>query len=326
MTSSSRVDPRNISDKQFMNASIRTLINYLADHNYDHPISPKILTRPSNKDFNNIVLFLFKQIDPNLVMTGKFEDEVVSIFKQLGYPCQISKANISAAGTPHAWPSLLAGLVWLIELLNYDEQAAIGRDVDIQDLDQDADNGGAVDNYLLNKHFFSFLSHSYALFMAGEDDKFAELEEKFVNTYESKNILIKDQVHAIEQRNESYVTDIEAIEVRRAKLPELESKKRDYLDQLGGIEVLVDQLQKHKEQVEAKTRARQAELKRLGEAIEVANDEVLVLKERIAGQDLSPEDVKQIIREREQLEEALAQASEHRQGDLCFPTCDPMHS
>lgn len=53
----------------------------------------------------------------------------MSWFKFLGYPYQIAKSHITAVGSPHAWPSLLACLIWLIELLNYDEMAGIGSHI-----------------------------------------------------------------------------------------------------------------------------------------------------------------------------------------------------
>jgi SMC interacting uncharacterized protein involved in chromosome segregation len=40
-----RQDPRPNTDKAYIQASIRALINYLTEHNYDHPFSPKILSR-----------------------------------------------------------------------------------------------------------------------------------------------------------------------------------------------------------------------------------------------------------------------------------------
>ena len=79
-------DPRNIGDKAFMHNSIKTLIQYLSDHGHDHPLDIKILTRPSVKDFGNIVNFLFHQIDRNISSTGKLEDDVITWFKILGYP------------------------------------------------------------------------------------------------------------------------------------------------------------------------------------------------------------------------------------------------
>ena len=49
-------------------------------------------------------------------MLGKFEDEMVQMFKYLGYPFQIVKSNLVAVGSPHAWPTLLATIMWLLEV------------------------------------------------------------------------------------------------------------------------------------------------------------------------------------------------------------------
>lgn len=52
-------------DKTFLNASFHKLADYLSSHGYDQPINAKTLSRPSGRDFNNIMGFLFRQIDPN---------------------------------------------------------------------------------------------------------------------------------------------------------------------------------------------------------------------------------------------------------------------
>ena len=86
-TSSCRLtDPRNIGDKQFISNSIRSLIEFCSLNGFDYALTPKILTKPTNKDFNNIVSFLFRLIDPNFKCSGKFEDEMITMFKYLGYP------------------------------------------------------------------------------------------------------------------------------------------------------------------------------------------------------------------------------------------------
>ena len=59
------VDPRPIKDHEFMNTEQRVLIGYLVEKNYDHQISPRTLTSPTTKDFENIASFLFRQIDSN---------------------------------------------------------------------------------------------------------------------------------------------------------------------------------------------------------------------------------------------------------------------
>lgn len=110
-------DPRNISDKKFMHASIRKLIQYLAEHGYDKAISTQILTAPSTKDFVHILSFLLKSAIPNFKFGPKYEDDVPVVLKALGYPYTISKGALSAVGSPHTWPHLLAALSWLVDLL-----------------------------------------------------------------------------------------------------------------------------------------------------------------------------------------------------------------
>lgn len=110
-------DPRNISDKKFKDAAIKKLIQYLAEHGYDRAISTQILTAPSAKEFVYILSFLLKNAIPNFKFGAKYEDDVPVVLKALGYPYTISKGALSAVGTPHTWPHLLAALSWLVDLL-----------------------------------------------------------------------------------------------------------------------------------------------------------------------------------------------------------------
>jgi kinetochore protein NDC80 len=307
-TSGRGADPRNIGDKQFMNCSIRILIDYLTQHEFNHAISPKILTRPAVKDFHNIVMFLFVQIDPNYKSTGKFEDEVVTMFKYLGYPYQISKSNLAAVGSPHAWPSLLASIMWLIELLSYDENVLAGelaQDEDLDSLEGDSSQSG--------KAFQSYLGTAYGLFMTGEDDRFAECEEGFIGAYEAMNTLIKDQTAELDVRSKCLSDEIISVEKRREYLPELQAKEKDYVKDLGKFQQLVEQLENHKEQLDTKVALKEQELQKLLSSIKSVNHEIDALRERVDSQELSPEDVKRMMAERDQLQQAQGQASENRQ-------------
>jgi kinetochore protein NDC80 len=101
-----------------MRSSIENLIKYLAEHHYDHVISMKIVKQPTAKDFNNFINFLFRCVDANYEPTGKLQDDVINMFKNIGYPFGISKTGLVAVGSPHTWPALLASMTWLIELLS----------------------------------------------------------------------------------------------------------------------------------------------------------------------------------------------------------------
>ena len=298
-------DTRNIGDKQFMNNSIRTLIQYLTDHGFDHAISSKILTRPAVKDFHNIVMFLFKQLDPNLQCTGKFEDEVVSMFKHLGYPTQISKANIAAVGSPHAWPSLLASIMWLIELLAYDEAAAAGA---TEQLESELEDPSSY------KAFYEYVATSYVLFLSGDDERFEEMKRQFNDSFESKNVLAQQQIDGLVETNNALISETQQVENRRAYLPELEAKRNDYQRDLSKFQQLIEQLTTHRDQLTTKAGARETELERLTVGLGALQGDMAALRTRIDTQELSQDEVRNMVAERERLEEAQRMASETRQS------------
>lgn len=112
-------DPRPIRDKNFQLTCIKQLIDFLSKTGFDKPISAKILTAPSSKDFQMIFKYLYGKIDASYEFGKKFEDEVPVLIKGIRYPYanDISKSQLYAVGSMHAWPSLLALLVWMVELI-----------------------------------------------------------------------------------------------------------------------------------------------------------------------------------------------------------------
>eukprot|EP00968_Pinguiococcus_pyrenoidosus_P028422 scaffold7840_cov229-Pinguiococcus_pyrenoidosus.AAC.1 len=194
------------------------------DHEYGQALSPKILTRPTQRDFQNIVAFLFRQIDPNLPMSAKFEDEVLSMFRALHYPFNISKTSLHAVGSPHTWPHLLASVSWLIELLEYDEKVADAEEVALQKAE---DESQLVDDGLGEKAFFSYLGRAYTAFLAGEDDKYAQLEEEFVARIHGKNDSAAETLETVKGDIEALKAEIEAVKGRKDLLPELQQRRAD---------------------------------------------------------------------------------------------------
>lgn len=307
-------DPRNITDKAFISSSIRALIEFLTERAYDQPISPKILTKPTNKDYHNIVLFLFRQFDPNYVPTGKIEDEIVSMFKFLGYPFPVTKSHISAVGSPHAWPNLLATIMWLIELLRYDEAVAKANELEDSYLGSGGHAGEEEDVSAEERAFYRYLTRAYTYFIGNRDDAFQALSTQFVASYEHKNTLVQDQIEAYEQKNAAVAGEIEEVKRRSAMLPELDNKRRELQRELASLEKYHKDRQAESEELSEKIQGKERELVDLKARISGTNKEIAVLKDKVATQELSPEDVINMVSERERLEEAYAAASQHRQG------------
>jgi kinetochore protein NDC80 len=306
-------DPRNINDKAFISASIRSLIEFLTERAYDQPISPKILTKPTNKDYHNIVLFLFRQIDPNYVPTGKIEDEIVSMFRFLGYPFPVAKSHISAVGSPHAWPNLLATIMWLIELLRYDEAVVKSNELEESYLGS-AGVGEDDDVAEEERNFYRYLTRAYSLFINNRDDAFQHLSNQFVASYQHKNTLVQDQIEALDQKNAAVAGDIEEVKRRSAMVPELDSRRREIARELEALEKHVKDRQEESEELVQRIGGKEREWAELKTRTTGTNKEIAVLRDKIATQEISPEDVVNMVSERERLEDACAAASQHRQG------------
>jgi kinetochore protein NDC80 len=327
------VDPRNITDRRFITTSIGLLIEYLSAHSYDHFINPKILSSPSGKDFNNIIQFLFRQIDPNLSCPGKFEDEIISIFKFLKYPFNISKNGLSAVGSPHSWPQLLASLMWILELLEYDEEIANDAESPLNSSDfftqaiQEAEaeaasggipsaaaaaagHGGMIEEQQTQKIFFLYLKKAYTSFLSGDDETYHRLEQQLRQYYDHKNYLYVQQMESYQRSNEQLEKEIHVVESRRLRLPQLQQKRKDYQEDQQKFEMLIEQLTKHKEMSQRKQQNRENDLEKISQQIHSLEGEIDILKDTISRQDVSPEDVKKMCEEKEHLQLSLQNTSE----------------
>lgn len=202
-TAPSKIDPRQISDKGFQQNCIKQLLKYLVENGYDHQITHKSLARPSGKDFNHIVTFMLRQLDPNFQDgTMKIEDEIALSFKALGYPFPISKTSLVAAGSPHAWPSLLAALTWLSERVECShnlrsEAEDRGTFQSLEELEMKTD-----------KAFFRYLSSSYTTFLRDDDETTEQLEVGLAEHFEKDDEIIEKEIEQMTDKNAVIVEQI----------------------------------------------------------------------------------------------------------------------
>ena len=81
-----KADPRPITSKAFQGDTIAAVVEYCQASSYRAgPISAKILSSPTGKDFASIVSHLCQRIDASYVLVGRLEDEVQTAFKVLRY-------------------------------------------------------------------------------------------------------------------------------------------------------------------------------------------------------------------------------------------------
>lgn len=287
-------DPRNISDKSFMRESIRKLIRYLSEHGYDRAISPQILTAPSTKDFVHILSFLLKSAVPNFKFGAKFEDEVPTVLKTLGYPYNISKGALTAVGSPHSWPHLLAALSWLVDLLRYSE-AAFERDQAEASFDSDD----------RDKLFFDYLQRGYSLFLSGEDD-ISGLDEQLGFMFESKNSASIADIASLSEANAELSRQLSALTTGDTPLEKAQLLNRDLRSDTTKFEKHIADLHEHRAKVSDKLEHEQVECKERTAELASTTGEAEAHKATIARQEMTPADVQRMNAERAHLERDLA--------------------
>ncbi|KAG6613470.1 Kinetochore protein NDC80 [Phytophthora cinnamomi] len=301
------LDPRPVSDRSYLNSCVQALVEFLSERMYDQTLSPALLKRgPSKKDFCNMILFLFKQVDPTFEFGVKFEEDVVLQFRNLRYPIPISKTSLAAVGTPHTWPTLLLSISWLIELLSYDEAIQQANETEQSD-ENDEENG--------DKPFFKYLDASYHVFLAGEDDKFAKLESQEREKLIARNDIVKQETSELEQQREELKKRIEKAKNDKNALSLLNKKKSDCVSDLEKFRKLVGNYEKLKVKLEKKLGSLSEARQSFEDELSARQQDIQRLHTRIENQELSAHDIDQIAQERARLTDQLHQVGD-RQNEI----------
>jgi len=295
-----KVDPRPLSDKSYLNDCVRNLIYFLSTHGYDQAISPKTLTTPTSKEFQSILLFLLRKIDPYFEFEKKFEEELPALFKTLKYPFTISKSTLYAVGSPHTWPTLLGLLVWITDLLAYDEQAS---SQETKSIDTESS---------LNRIFFDYVSRSYQAFLAGADS-FDEYDQELAATFDKENSRVESETEELERQIKLSQEEYHQLVEKRSSIETLQQKIEDYRKDIEKFKTLISQLEQHRQVYTKKIADRDEELENEEKSLESWRQEKSRLRQIIEDQELNHIDGHRLQRDKQMLTEALEKAYAQRQ-------------
>lgn len=281
-------DPRPTNDKAYMKQSIQVLITFLTEHNYDRAISPKILTAPSRADFESIFTFLVRAIEPSFTIQGKLEEEVPGLLIQLGYPFTVSKANLSAVGSPHAWPHLLAALTWLLDI-------AVIADRTKMATEEQQPSMASI--------FSDYLAKAYAAWI--ETDDTTDEDEELHLRFDAQFGQAAEHVDTLRAAHAELVGQRESLRNEPSPLQEATSKNGDLRSDLDKFEALVRRLTEHTDQLRGKVTDQEEELADLQAQCAEANAEVDRLWHEVDAQELSAAEAERMYKEEERLRAAL---------------------
>eukprot|EP00041_Stephanoeca_diplocostata_P016672 m.329238 g.329238 ORF g.329238 m.329238 type:complete len:689 (-) comp20443_c0_seq3:157-2223(-) len=333
-------DPRPLSDPGFRNACIRNLIQYLTANGYGHPISPKLLTSPSDKDFFRIFQFLYHKVDPNFkfesaagsssagsrdrrsTMGGRADtvrasesmvEQIPILLKALGYPFKINRSAVISCGSHSNWPKMLGALHFLLDIVTLQDTV----DINSQIFGSKAPTGFEEDqdDSQHNQMLFEYLMEAYHAFLHGDDDLKAELDDEMLSQFQIENDRIMEAKEQLVQQCHEHSVALEELQAGEPPLAEFSTKKEMFAADVQRFEVLIQKLTMHKEKQKAKLAEAQLEMQTKQEEKENLDAELARLNILHAQQELTPEDVKRMTTARSKLDEQLA-ALHQRKEDI----------
>ncbi|KAJ3392143.1 kinetochore-associated Ndc80 complex subunit ndc80 [Lobulomyces angularis] len=292
-------DPRPIREKQWLVHAIKTLINFLVGAGYTNPVSQKTLQAPSAKDFQSIFKFLYAQLDPYFEYDKdkKFEEEVPMILKALRYPFaeQISKSHLYSVGSMHAWPSLLAVLTWMVELI-----------LCCENLDQ-------VDSYeedaQAEKIFYDYLTKTYTMFLINENNDYHEMVEELKGNFDKKNEQILKAVEKLENTNKNLEKQLTELTLSEDPLIALQRAQETLTSDKEKFQQYLSYIEGRKIKALEITNTLNEEVLTKETELEKVLNEKNSLQQVVDSQEISPADVDRMNAERDQLQSTLIQLS-----------------
>lgn len=238
----------------------------------------------------------------------KYEDQVQPILKGLRYPFadQISKSHLFSVGSLHAWPVLLAMLVWMVELIVCCEQLDSANDLESNTVVDQAAQA--------EKIFFDYLVKAYDVFLAGSDD-YAAMDKTLNANFGTPFLTLDRKNKQVIKHVEKISKSCSVLERELATLSHAESPLVVVERERGILEADKEKFQNYLSHIKIK-------LEKLNDSVSALNDDMTSieaemeklyaekqeLSETVDLQELSPADVDRMNSERDQLVQSLEAA------------------
>mmetsp|Transcript_56132 Transcript_56132/g.99951 ORF Transcript_56132/g.99951 Transcript_56132/m.99951 type:complete len:619 (-) Transcript_56132:91-1947(-) len=289
-------DPRPVGDKSFAAQCAKNVVEFLTSRGFSKTFShEKLLKDPSTKEFYEVFRFLIAQLDPQLELEGKLEDEVPAIMRKLKYPVEVNRSKLQAISGPNTWPQLLAVLDWLTVLVRINDdliEPLAACQLGLADLgDPDRDAG--------DHHVLRSLHENYLSFLSGKDD--SGDEERLRQIYTERIDALRGEIERLEEHQLETEQRVKEFQAEHERLLELQKAPAQYeveMDRLRGI----IQAQEHKVQtLEDETAMKQAEETESQKEIEELQANRAALAEQVESQAYSKRDIERLHAERNHL-------------------------
>ncbi|VFQ88854.1 unnamed protein product [Cuscuta campestris] len=294
-SSSLGLNPRTsgviVTDRNYQSSAIRAVNAFLSDHSL--PISLKHPLPPS-KDITDTVTFILSEFG---YPAQNIEDEFYYLVKSLNCPVKYSKSALRAPGTPHAWPSLLAAIHWLVQLLMYNNHQSSSTQTQLT---------------VRENRMFRYFLETYLHFIRAEDDEVEKLDNRIKQEMLDEKQRIDEETKALERTTQELE---EKLEVMKAGPSEVEMLKAERTVLEGDMKKFRDMIEKLEEYKAARSAILEEKQKCL--EVKIAEKERIcveneALKKRVEEQGINSRDAERMKRELQALEGSIAEIEDSR--------------
>ena len=285
-------------NKEAMGSNIRRIIEFLSLHNYNQEINVTMLRDMRDYDFESIVKFLLRLIDPNIRIENSIKEDFPRIMQMLGYPTQFKKSTMSSINTPFNLPTIIAAIQWLTRVVDFIQ--ATGEE---QRQKEKANED----------HMYASMKQAYQFFMDNDDN--------------SKDILIQEIEDGLNRDNQSLETELGRLEVQKQDLddevsdlvnvgkeiPQLQEQEKYLLRDREKFVHIIEGAQRQITSDTAKKLALESRESEMQESISCLRAKNEALRLKVSQQEFSPEQVEEIRRAAETWREKIADATKQKQ-------------
>ncbi|KAM0950840.1 putative kinetochore protein Ndc80 [Dioscorea sansibarensis] len=276
-----------LTDRASQSAALRSVNSYLSSLSAPCSLKPPL---PSAREITETLKFLLSRLDFPF-SNESLDDDLLLLLRLLRCPIKLPRSALKAPGTPHSWPPLLSALHWLCQLARYSDF-----------LSSCPSDSPSPNDLLL------FLSHSYSLFISGDDDAVSALDAEYLQKAEHQAKNASSVVDSLQKECTDLEEKLRALTSGPSRRQALESEKGLLTEDVNKFRAVVDSfgakvasLERSLGDWERELVAKEGEIRRMKEE----NEE---LRKRVDGQAVSARDAERMRREMQAVERNIAES------------------
>ncbi|KAK6915180.1 Kinetochore protein Ndc80 [Dillenia turbinata] len=277
-----------IADRSYQLSALHLVNSYLSSYSSTIFLKTHL---PSAKDINDTIKFLLCRLD--FQPSSKIDEDLQIIMKQLNCPIKINKSALRAPGAPHAWPSVLALIHWLVQLAMYND-------------------GLHSSNREEENSMLTYAHESYIHYIRGDDDKVEEVDNDFIGKLEREREIEEEIVRVLEKEERNLKERIEALKAEPNPREVIEKEKGVLEEDVKKFNTLIEGLLDGIATLEKGLVEKERELETKEMEHKKISEENAELKRTVELQVFNARDVERMKRELQAVEREIEEAETGR--------------